>query len=200
MPSDTTVVAPGRSQTNQANSTPAATDPDGEDQGATDEVITYGDEGENEGEMEMGTVVGMGGNGDIITQSSDLMADIKNSLVNETNANNNLESQTINGLNLKDLGLRHFDAARLAASGLTSLAAAVSGVNGVTTAAAMGMGGLSFNPYSHLPPPLLPYSHLTALGFNGGAGAAAPSGFPNASAATGSQMLLAAAAQFEVTR
>ena len=41
--------------------------------------------------MEMGTVVGMGGNGDIITQSSDLMADIKNSLVNETNANNNLE-------------------------------------------------------------------------------------------------------------
>ena len=83
--------ASGRSQTNQANSTPAATDPDGEDQGATDEVITYGDEGENEGEMEMGTVVGMGGNGDIITQSSDLMADIKNSLVNETNANNNLE-------------------------------------------------------------------------------------------------------------
>ena len=78
-------------QTSQANNTPSATDPDVEDQGATDEVITYGDEGENEGEMEMGTVVGMGGNGDIITQSSDLMADIKNSLVNETNANNNLE-------------------------------------------------------------------------------------------------------------
>ena len=62
--------------------------------------------------------------------------------------------------------VRHFDAARLAASGLTSLAAAVSGVNGVTTAAAMGMGGLSFNPYSHLPPPLLPYSHLTAVSTN----------------------------------
>ena len=56
-----------------------------------------------------------------------------------------------------------FDAATL--SGLNSLAAAATAVNGtspVAASSALSMGGLAhhFSPYGTLPPPLLPYPHL----------------------------------------
>ncbi|XP_075242986.1 uncharacterized protein LOC142337556 isoform X2 [Convolutriloba macropyga] len=141
-----------------------------EDQGASDEVVTYGDEGENEGEMDQLGSVGLGLGGGLLA-NSDIMADIKNSLLRETIANSvssssdNSDGQPTNGLDLKSLRLGGFDAATL--SGLNSLAAAATAVNGtspVAASSALSMGGLAhhFSPYGTLPPPLLPYPHLAA--------------------------------------
>ncbi|XP_063724207.1 uncharacterized protein LOC134851860 isoform X3 [Symsagittifera roscoffensis] len=165
MPSEAAVVTSAAGRTQHP---PSSHDPvdQGDDQGATDEVITYGDEGEGEGEGEMelgGLVVGAGG----VNINSDLMADIKNSLLSETIANSasssDLDNTSSNGLDLKSLRLGGFDAATL--SGLNSLAAAVNGSAGGVHPhhGALSMGGLHpFHPYGSLPPPLLSYPHLAA--------------------------------------